>query len=90
MRGRCDRLACRRDACNSDCYVYRGSTYPALVGQYVLADFCSGRFYTMPAAGSSLWMRRDTTLMVTSFGESESGELYAVTINGRLYQIGTK
>ena len=71
-------------------YVYRGSTYPALVGQYVLADFCSGRFYTMPAAGSSLWMRRDTTLMVTSFGESESGELYAVTINGRLYQIGTK
>jgi glucose/arabinose dehydrogenase len=71
-------------------YVYRGSTYPALVGQYVLADFCSGRFYTMPAAGSSLWMRRDTTLMVTSFGESESGELYAVTINGRLFQIGTK
>jgi glucose/arabinose dehydrogenase len=68
-------------------YVYRGSAYPALAGQYVLADFCSGRFYTMPAEGSSLWMRRDTVLNVTSFGESEVGELYAVTINGRLYQV---
>ena len=68
-------------------YVYRGSAYPALSGLYVLADFCSGRFYTMPAGGSSLWMRRDMTLNVTSFGESESGELYAVTINGRLYQV---
>jgi glucose/arabinose dehydrogenase len=68
-------------------YVYRGADYPALVGQYVFADFCSGRFYTMPANGSSLWMRRDTTLNVTSFGESEDGELYAVTINGRLYQV---
>ena len=68
-------------------YVYRGSAYPALTGQYVLADFCSGRFYTMPAGGSSLWMRRDTILNVTSFGESEAGELYAVTINGRLYQV---
>jgi hypothetical protein len=35
-------------------------------------------------------MRRDTSLNVTSFGEGEDGELYAVTINGRLYQIGTK
>ena len=68
-------------------YVYRGSAYPGLAGLYVLADFCSGRFYTMPAEGSSLWMRRDTILNVTSFGESEDGELYAVTLNGRLYQV---
>jgi glucose/arabinose dehydrogenase len=68
-------------------YVYRGSAYPALAGQYVLADFCSGRIYTMPADGSGLWMRRDTILNVTSFGESEDGELYLVTINGRLYQV---
>ena len=68
-------------------YVHRGSASPALAGLYVLADFCSGRFYTMPAEGSSLWMRRDTILNVTSFGESEDGELYAVTLNGRLYQV---
>jgi len=68
-------------------YVYRGSDYPALAGLYVMADYCSGRFYTMPAEGSSLSMRRDTTLNVTSFGESEDGELYAVTLDGRLYQV---
>ncbi|HET9083377.1 MAG TPA: PQQ-dependent sugar dehydrogenase [Candidatus Limnocylindrales bacterium] len=68
-------------------YVYRGSAYPALAGLYVFADYCSGRFYTMPAGGSSLSLRRDTILNVTSFGESEDGELYAVTINGRLYQV---
>jgi hypothetical protein len=56
----------------------------------MLADFCSGKIWTMPAAGSSLWLRRDTSLMLTSFGESENGELYGVTINGRLYQFGTK
>jgi glucose/arabinose dehydrogenase len=68
-------------------HVYRGSAYPGLKGLYVLADFCSGRFWTMAANGSSLWLRRDTVLNVTSFGESENGELYFVTLNGRLYQV---
>ena len=26
-------------------------------------------------------------MAVTSFGESENGELYFVTLNGRLYQV---
>jgi glucose/arabinose dehydrogenase len=68
-------------------YVYRGSAYPGLAGQYIFADFCNGRFYSMPAAGSSLWMRKDTSLNVTSFGEAENGELFAVTIDGRLLQV---
>ena len=29
------------------------------------------------------------TQNITSFGESEDGELYAVTITGRLYQVTT-
>ena len=68
-------------------YVYRGTAYPGIKGLYVLADYCSGRFWTMAANGSSLWLRRDTNLNVTSFGESENGELYFVTLNGRLYQV---
>jgi hypothetical protein len=68
-------------------YVYRGTQFPALVGLYVLADFCSGRIYTMPANGDSLWMRRDWTQNITSFGESEDGELFAVTIAGGLFQL---
>jgi glucose/arabinose dehydrogenase len=82
----------RNDGRSGDCsitggYVYRGTSQPKLVGAYFLADFCSGRIYTMPHDGSSLWMRRDWSANITSFGEGEDGELYLVTINGRLYQV---
>jgi glucose/arabinose dehydrogenase len=67
-------------------YVYRGS-HRDLVGQYVFGDFCSGRIWTMPNAGSSISVRRDTSLNISSFGESESGELYATDLNGALYRV---
>ena len=68
-------------------YVYRGPTQPKLVGAYFFADFCSGRIWSMPATGSTTWLRRDTTLNITSFGEAEDGELFLVTLSGRLYQV---
>ncbi len=57
--------------------VYRGTTWPDLVGQYVFADFCSGRIWTIPADGTAASMRLQASLNLTSFGESETGELYA-------------
>jgi glucose/arabinose dehydrogenase len=70
-------------------HVYRGSAYPQLVGLYVFADYCSGRIWTMPSAGGTadMVLRADTSQQLTSFGESERGELYAVTITGRLYRV---
>ena len=69
-------------------YVYRGSLEPDLVGQYVLADYCSGRVWTIPAGGTALTFHRDTSLNISSFGESESGEVYAVDHSGgRLYLV---
>ncbi len=68
-------------------YVYRGSSYPNMVGQYVFADFCSGRIWTMPSAGSGKVQRADTAVRITSFGESERGELFAVSIDGRLFRV---
>jgi glucose/arabinose dehydrogenase len=69
-------------------YVYRGKLQTDLVGHYVLADFCSGRVWTIPAGGTALTLHRDTDLMISSFGESESGELYAVDLaGGQLYQV---
>jgi hypothetical protein len=61
-----------------------------MAGHYVFADFCSGKIYTMIQYGTTrdIVLRRDSAQNITSFGESESGELYAVTINGRLYKIG--
>jgi glucose/arabinose dehydrogenase len=69
-------------------YVYRGTLEPDLRGHYVLADYCSGRVWTIPAGGTALAFHRDTTLNISSFGESESGELYAVDHGrGRLYIV---
>lgn len=70
-------------------YVYRGRTQTALVGQYVFADFCSGRIWTMPGDGGTadVVQRADTPYNITSFGENESGELFAVTLAGKLYRV---
>ena len=72
-------------------YVYRGPTQSALVGSYVFGDWCSGRIWTLPASGapvnSSETLRADTNLNITSFGESENGELYLVSGAGDLYQV---
>ncbi|MET1231793.1 MAG: PQQ-dependent sugar dehydrogenase [Candidatus Limnocylindrales bacterium] len=68
-------------------YVYRGSAYPNLAGQYVFADWCSGRIWTVPHAGTTKTQRANTSVNITSFGESESGELYAVTSSGAVYRV---
>ena len=72
-------------------YVYRGPTQTALVGQYVFADYCSGRIWTIPNNGAAVntpeTLRADTNLNITSFGESENGELYAVTGAGGVYRV---
>jgi len=75
-------------------YVYRGSAYPVLVGGYVYGDYCSGRIWvvsataTAPATGTLV--RSDTAsphLNISSFGESEAGELYVVDLNGSVYRV---
>jgi glucose/arabinose dehydrogenase len=72
-------------------YVYRGPTQTALLGLYVFADYCSGRIWTIPHNGLAVntpeTLRADTDLNITSFGESENGELYAVTSAGGVYQV---
>ena len=72
-------------------YVYRGPTQTALVGQYVFADWCSGRIWTIPYNGAPVntpeTLRYDSSQQITSFGESDNGELYVVTSGGDAYQV---
>jgi glucose/arabinose dehydrogenase len=68
-------------------YVYRGPTQTNLVGQYVFADYCSGRIFTMPHDGAVITLRADTNQNITSFGETENGELWLVTSSGNVYQV---
>jgi glucose/arabinose dehydrogenase len=70
-------------------FVYRGPSQTALVGQYVFADFCSGRIWAIPASAGNgdQVLQADTSQQITSFGEGDDGELYAVTIDGKLFQV---
>jgi glucose/arabinose dehydrogenase len=71
-------------------YVYRGTAAPSLVGKYLFGDFCGGAIYTVPAGAptaSGYSTLLQTNLLISSFGESESGEVYVVDLNGGVYQI---
>jgi len=71
-------------------YVYRGGVFRDLIGHYVLGDFCSGNIWTLPAKAASPTLRfhRDTSAMITSFGEAENGELYLTDYAaGALYRV---
>lgn len=71
-------------------YVYRGTAFPALVGQYVFGDFVSGRIWRVPAdaaQGAAPEELANTSLSISSFGEGVDGELYVVDFSGLLYRI---
>ncbi len=58
--------------------VYRGATYPDLVGVYLYGDYCSGRIWGLSRNGND-WqsvLLADTTLSILTFGESEDGNIY--------------
>jgi glucose/arabinose dehydrogenase len=67
-------------------YVYRGRLFPALLGIYFYADYCSGRIWGgrwVPLLGTfhpQLFSARAAG--VTTFGEDISGELYLATEAG--------
>ncbi len=75
-------------------YVYRGPAGALPDGTYVFGDFCTGEIFglpvddlppgTLPAQPPLL---RDTTLFLTSFGEDEAGEIYAVGRGGSVLRL---
>lgn len=72
-------------------YVYRGSAFPLLVGQYVFGDYCSGRIWTVGSTATSPatpTLRLNTTHNISSFGLGPHKELYMVTIGGNIYRVG--
>ena len=73
-------------------YVYRGPTQTALsrvvrVRRLVQRPDLDDPVSTARAVNQAETLRADTDLNITSFGESESGELYAVTSAGGVYQV---
>lgn len=72
-------------------YVYRGRDFPALTGTYLFTDYCSGNLWaTRRAFGERFETEQIGRLpgSISSFGEDEAGELYAVRDSeGAVYRV---
>jgi uncharacterized repeat protein (TIGR03806 family) len=71
-------------------YVYRGSAIPGLAGNYLFADYGSGRIWRLVPSGAGFTSEQllDTSLSIASFGQGNDGELYVVDIvGGGLHRI---
>mgnify|MGYP001824950405 FL=1 len=70
-------------------YVYRGAASPILWGTYIYGDFGSGRIWSLEYNGVRVVSNREIANVVslTSFGEDNSGELYAVSGNGDIFRF---
>ena len=66
-------------------FIYRGSRFASLLGgRYVGGDFGSGKIFFSSGGGLVTAGQLNN---VTSFGEDDGHELWAVTIDGGLYQM---
>lgn len=70
-------------------YVYRGASLPQLRGTYFFGDFCTGQIWGAARQGNGFVVRRlaETVGSFTSFGENQAGELFLVTLTGRLLRL---
>jgi uncharacterized repeat protein (TIGR03806 family) len=66
-------------------FVYRGTRNANLVGRYVYGDFGSGRIWALE--GGVPRLLQDTSLLISSFGQGEDGEIYVVHYNGAIHRL---
>ena len=62
-------------------FVYRGSQFPQLWGQYIFGDFESGRVWAIDSTkqNAEKTLLVDSTDSLASFGENADGEIFAVS-----------
>jgi len=70
-------------------YVYRGHDLPGYRGAYFYGDYVSGNIWALRMDGDTV-ARHDLVARVgelASFGEDHAGELYAVSLAGRVFRF---
>jgi glucose/arabinose dehydrogenase len=71
-------------------FVYRGTRMPATRGRYFYGDFCTGIVWSLRMVGGRVRQFRREPFRVgslSSFGEDARGELYLVSLQGRIYRL---
>ena len=73
-------------------FVYRGNLQPNLIGHYILADYVTGRWWTIQRnpCNSELVVHAlgNIRTLISSFGESVDGELFCCNLStGQIYRV---
>lgn len=69
-------------------YVYRGPSFPELLGRYVFSDLCSGDLYALNPAGTPEVIELPLgTSRPVGFGQDPAGELYVIDIETGVYRL---
>lgn len=71
-------------------YVYRGLEIDFLQGQYLYADYGTGRIWALEQTGPNQYTSTellDTSLNIASFAEDHNGELYVINLGGGIRKI---
>jgi glucose/arabinose dehydrogenase len=74
-------------------YVYRGQAQPDIFGAYFYGDYCTGTIWALGRDQAGQWQSSallESNLQISSFGETESGEILVVDLNGYVYQLQTR
>jgi glucose/arabinose dehydrogenase len=70
-------------------YVYRGEAFPGVRGRYFFGDFCSGTVWSLGLAGKVRNVDEVGRIPgLSSFGEDAAGELFAASLEGKIYKLG--
>ncbi|MCE2788960.1 MAG: PQQ-dependent sugar dehydrogenase [Saprospiraceae bacterium] len=61
-------------------YVYRGSEFPFMNGQYIYADYCTGKFWSLKETSDGKWLNQELADLenqeYSAFGSDRNKELY--------------
>jgi glucose/arabinose dehydrogenase len=72
-------------------YIVRDANVPSLNGRYLYSDFCDGRIRAARLRAGRVAQGRPLSLprigQVSSFGQDNSGRVYAVSLNGSVYRF---
>jgi len=76
-------------------YVYRGTTIPALRGNYFYGDYCSGEIWRLTwkngVSTSPVNLSNEFVVSsLSSFGQDTAGEVYVVSLNGTVSRIAAQ
>lgn len=69
-------------------FVYRGNAFSNLIGYYIFTDFSTGNYWLLNTNDLNDVTRVNLTSGISSFGESEAGELYVAKLSsGRIFRV---